>query len=345
MRPSAAVYAAKALLIGEQLKSIMIAAVKVLNKKPFIQVISVSLILFIITFTSSILYAQDESSGIKKKLIQFNKDVSEEIDKAADNIDKSVSPNTPGEVKANNSKIFFVVGSDFTSHGDVKGNFRFGAHLHLPRFEKYWSVKFANQDEKRDRGQSSATRRLRTRKANDDVFVGVNFFRNWDRIDITYKPKIAINDGVGLDHSIEAETKYEFDKFRIDPGLEFFANHNDGTGSSASLRFSYELTKLVTLEEGNDARFLNLHSHLAVNHYIGFGYTPTDRLSFTTHYFRSFRNLTRDYELSAYGAYIASNYTIYKNILSVETKPYLVYERDDNFRESYGVLVNFRVTF
>ena len=306
---------------------------------------------FVVPLSSSILYAQNSQTNNTEKessnrLIRINKSVSDEIDKAADKIDKSISPKTAGAIERNETRIFFVMGGDFADNGDIETNFRFGAQLHLPRFEKYWKLKFANQDERRDRGQSSVVRGQRTRNTNDDIFVGVSFFKNWDRIEVTYKPQIAINDGVGLDHSIEAETEYEFGRFNFKPTLEFFANHEEGTGTSSSVRFALWLKRQVfALEQGNDGRYVFLDYTLAVNHFIGFGYTHDDRLSIATHYFRSFENSVEDYRLSAYGYYISTNYLIYKNILSLEFKPYIVYERIDNFEKTNGVVINFRVNF
>src|SRR5690606_18552398 len=137
-----------------------------------------------------------------------------------------------GKVEENKTQIYFIFGEDIADHGDMKTTFRYGAQLHLPRFEHYWKVKFANQDEKRERGQSSKTRSQRTRNTNDDVFLGVSFERNWDKINFDYKPQLAIDKGVGLDHSIEVWTEYEYGRFNFRPAIELFANHDEGLGNS-----------------------------------------------------------------------------------------------------------------
>ncbi len=317
-----------------------------------------------IVYVPSVLYAQSESvaqpnkdkpakvdeienpSPFTRELIRANKAAAEEIDKAADIIDKNVSPKMAGAVGKNETQVYVILGGDFADNGDIESNFRYGVQLHLPRFERYWKVKFANQDEKRDRGQSSVTRQQRTRNTNDDVFLGVSFMKNWDRVEVQYKPQIAISDGIGLDHSIEADTEYEFGRFNFEPSLEFFANHDDGAGSSISLKFVYWLyKKMISFEQGNDARFLYLRNILAENHSAGFAYTPNDRFSVSTHYFRSFGNDIAGYMLSAYGGYITINSVIYKKVLSMEVKPYVVFEREENFKQINGALINFRLNF
>lgn len=304
---------------------------------------------------SPTIYADDKESkgkdtqnakGAMKEFIRVNESVSAELNKAADTIDKNISPASPGVVDKNETFMFVVLGEDFNDHGDMTTNFRFGGQLRLPRFEKYWKLKFDNQDEKRDRGQGTMTRRQRTRNDNDNFFLGVRFNKRWHDVDIDYKPQIAYQDGLGLDHSVDATTKYEYDRFFLEPSFEFFANHGEGTGESGSLKFTLWIyKKYVAIEQGNDARFVNLTSKLAENHYAGFRYIPTDRLNFALHYFRTFQNDIEDFQLAAYGYYLVTNYEIYKNILAIEGKPYLVYERGDNFEPTRGIVVNFRVTF
>jgi hypothetical protein len=303
----------------------------------------------------SILYAADKESkgndtqnahGIMKDFIRINESFSTKINKAAEKLDKNISPETPGEVNKNESFLYLVLGADFNDHGDITGNYRFGGQLRLPRFEKYWKVKFANQDEKRDRGQGAMTRRQRTRNAKDDLFLGVSFAKQWSGLDFSYRPQIAYHNGFGLDHSLEAETKYEYGQFSLVPSLQFFADHGDGTGASGTLGFVLWLYKrYIDFEQGNEARFLILASSLNENHFIGFKYIPTDRLDFTLHYFRSWENGKEDYQLSAYGVYLITNYQIYKNILGIQAKPYAVHERTENFKQTNGIVVNFTITF
>src|SRR5690606_22220465 len=125
----------------------------------------------------------------------------------------------------NKTQINFTIGGDFDDRGNIESNFRYGIQLHLPRFQQYWKVKFANQDEKRERGQSSMTREQRTRNTNDDVFLGVNFARNWNKVKFDYKPQIAFDSNLGLDHSVEASTEYQKGRFLVKPSLEIFGNH------------------------------------------------------------------------------------------------------------------------
>ena len=248
----------------------------------------------------SLIYAQNESKAqpnkekqeeITNKFIRANKSFSKGVDKVAEDLDKNISPEASGEVEANKTKLYFILGGDFADNGDIEGNFRYGAQLHLPRFERYWRVKFDNQDEKRERGQSALVRSQRAKKSNDEVFLGVSFTKNWDRVKVDYKPQLAISKGVGIDHSIEAETEYEYKGFSFEPKLEFFANHDEATGSSASLRVLYWLyKKKFGIEQGNDARFVFLDSQLVTNHSGGFVVIPNDRIVTGLHYFRSFEN-------------------------------------------------------
>ncbi len=278
-------------------------------------------------------------------MIRVNKRVSEGINKAADNIDKSLSPSGEEDEILNRTRVFFTVGADFDDRGDIESTFRFGAQLHLPRFERYWKLKFANQDEKKDRGQSSLVRERRRRgTTSDDVFLGVNFGGQWKRIDVQYEPKLSFDDSPGIDHSIEAFTKYEFKKFSIEPSLEFFANHNEGSGSSGAIKFNYQFTNKLALQQGNDARYPFLSHELSVNHSITLYYKASNRLDLALGYFRSFDNFD-GYHLAAYGGQFSSKYMIYKNILHFELTPYIVHEREFNFDETYGVIVNFHVNF
>lgn len=305
-------------------------------------------------FAPSVLYAQNQKSNNTEKeeektnkFIKINKSVSKRIDNFAEGIDRNIAPSVKDDYEKNKTSMYFVLGGDFDDSGNMETNFRYGARLHLPRFERYWKVKFDNQDEKRERGQSSMIRRQRTRNTNDDVFLGVSFQKKyWDSVSVDYKPQIAFSDGLGLDHSVEAETEFEYGKFIFEPSLEFFAHHEDGTGSSASIKITQWLYKEKWgLEQGNDARFLFLDSHLSMNHYIGPMSMPSDRWKFALHYFRSFENIEEGFQLSAYGYYFVTNYMIYKDMLALEVKPYIVFERAEDFNETHGIVVNFRVIF
>lgn len=319
------------------------------------------MVVYILT-ASSILYAQNESpkqpNNVKnkdakgstratKEFIRVNKTISQEIGKAANAIDRGVSPPVNAEIEENKTQIYFIVGGDFSDNGDIDGNFRYGAQLHLPRFEKYWKLKFDNQDENRNRGSSAVIRQRRERDYNDDIFLGVSLMKTWKGVDVDYKPKINLKDGFGLDHSIEANTKFEFGKFHVEPALEFFANHDEGAGASSVFKLRYWFVKKFAVEQGNDARFLFLNSDLAVNHYAGFLYLPSDRLHFTLHYFRSFSNEYPglDYILSAYGGYLGTQIVIYKDMLGLELRPYIVFERAEKFKQVNGMVVNFKITF
>lgn len=313
------------------------------------------LLLVVVCISPTIAYAEDKESkfndthnapGFMRGFLRLNESISKGLNRAAESLDKNISKDSPGEVEQNETFMYVLLGEDFNDHGDMTTNFRYGGQLRLPRFEKYWKLKFENQDEKRVRGQGTMTRRQRTRNTNDDLFLGVSFSKRWSDVDFTYKPQIAYSNGFGLDHSIEAERDYEYGLFNFATGLEFFANHGEGTGTSAEIKFNLWLyKKYVALEQGNAGRFVFLANTLAENHYVGFRYVPRDRLSFTIHHFRSFRNASNGYELSAYGGYIITNYDIYKNILALELKPYVVHERDDNFLHTVGIVVNFKVIF
>lgn len=289
---------------------------------------------------------QGEPSGFVKEFLRVNRETSEDLGKAADILDRNISPATPGHVEKNKTNMYFVVGGDFDDRGHIVSNFRYGAQLHLPRFEKYWKVKFANQDDKRERGQSSMTRQQRTRNTNDDIFLGVNFLKRWDHLDVSYQPQLAFHNNLGIDHSIDAETEFKWRKFRFIPKLELFAYHGEGVGSSADMKFKYLLTRSIDLHQGNDARFVYLASEFLMNHSVGFGVTPNDRVSFSLDYFRSFANTqATDFQMSAYGYYVTSAYVIYVNVLSLEVKPYIVYEREYGFEQTNGIVVNFRIIF
>lgn len=287
---------------------------------------------------------KDNPPEVARELIRVNKSVSEGISRAAEAIDESISPASPGEVEVNKSQVFFIVGGDFDEKGKMKTNFRYGAKLHLPRFQKYWKLKFENQDEKRDRGSSAVTRKRRTRNANDDIFVGVSLSKKWEDIDISYEPKVSFSDGMGLDHSIEAEVEYVNGDFSFEPTFEFFANNGEGTGVSGAVKFTYWIKEFLAMVQGNDGRHLFLEHELSVNHYVGLLYKATDRLVFNTNYFRTYSNKD-NYSLSAYGVYLATNYMIYQEVLAVEVTPYLVHEREESFSETKGFTLNFRIIF
>jgi len=82
-----------------------------------------------------------------------------------------------------------------------------------------------------------------------------------------------------------------------------------------------------------------------MNHYAGVVNIPSDRWRFALHYFRSFQNKLDDFHLTAYGTYLVVNYVIYKEMLALEAKPYVIYESGDEFDETHGIVVNFRVIF
>lgn len=305
--------------------------------------------------TPYLLYAQNnkpkqlnnrKENKKQNEFLRVNKAVSQELGKAAEKIDKNISPPVGEGIEKNKTNIYFIMGGDFADNGDVEGNFRYGGQLHLPRFQKYWKLKFSSDDENRDRGQSALTRGQRARRSNDDFFLGVSFAKRWKDIDVDYKPQLAFSDGLGLDHSIEAKSEFKAGDFSIHPSLEFFAHHSEGLGSSAALGFRYFITKSLSIGQSNDGRFVYLDNNLLTNHTAGLGYTHNDRWNTSLSYFRGFENgVVGGYRLSAYGYYLNINYAIYQEILMLELKPYIVYERDENYERVNGVVLNFRVTF
>lgn len=276
-------------------------------------------------------------------LIQGNINISNWFDSFADGLDlflvgKRVT------ARKNETQIEIESSSAITEKDDLTSTFGFGFNLRLPNVEEYWHVKFSSYDEQEEnRDLKNSYLRQTPRKQNYGATVGL--LAKLGNVRTSFEPRIELQDPLKVSHSLSFQSVAESKGFELNPKLQFYADSEDGLGTTQALNFHFLLdNKISSITLINTGDYQEkIHLYEVVN---GFSYgeklTKTSSVSYTI-LFSS--NNRPNYHLEAYNISMAITKTLYRNILNIEVIPNVDFSEDYGFERVLGLTFNITLLF
>lgn len=219
----------------------------------------------------------------------------------------------------------------------------FNLNLRLPNVEKYWQLKFTDEEE--ERGVRKERTYLRQEPAQKKYGATVGLFQKLGNVRVAFQPRIGLQDPLDVSHSLAFESVAEVEKkYKVNPKVEFFATPEKGVGVFQALNFQFILTKIYSLTLINEGEYEEKRHLYTVNNGFSIGQMITQRSSMS--YGAIVTSLNQpNYQMSAYGFSVSWNHLLYKKILDYQLTPYLNFSRDTNYKGIPGIAFNFNLNF
>lgn len=278
----------------------------------------------------------------EESFIQKNKDISAWFDGLTEGVDlflvgKKVT-------KEKNKSSFRIDNTSISTEGkNFHNTLSIAIHARLQNLEEYLQLKFTSYDETSEgRGVESGYLRKSQRKKNYGATVG--FFRKLGKIRTAFKPRIQLEDPLKVSHTLSFESIVEYEKFQINPKMEFFAHADKGVGTFQAINFHYEFNPTYALTLINEGEYQEKIHTLSVTNGFAIGQKVTEKTSFT--YSWLFNSNNREvYHLEGHTPSITLSQLIYKNILDFQLTPYWEFLKDNHFKGRTGIIFNISLTF
>lgn len=319
-----------------------------------------SLLFLVVSFLASPSYAQsssqsdvtspeneeesDESNmqAFERLFIDSNVVISNWFDSVAEGIDLFfVNKKITDEPSKINARL---INASYIKEGE--GYINRTALSVSPRFhnlEKYWNLKFSTYDELEDgRGVRRGFLRQTPREQNYGATVGL--FRRLGAVRVAFQPRIELQDPLQVSHSLGFESVWDFQTFKANPKLEFYASASKGPGTFHSMNFNFYLSDIYSLTWINEGDYeANAHKYSVTT-----GLTLGQQLSETTsmsYSFLTYADNRDNYHLNGYNLSLSWYQLIYNKILDYQIIPHLDFKQDDEFRGRAGLTFQFTVYF
>lgn len=285
---------------------------------------------------------ESKSKAFERLFIDSNVVISNWFDSVAEGIDlffvnKKIT-DEPSKINARliNSS-YLVEGQGFNNTTALSVSPRFH------NLEKYWNLKFTTYDDLEDgRGVRRGYLRQTPREQNYGATVGL--FRRLGAIRVAFQPRIELQDPLQVSHSLGFESVWDFQKFKVNPKLEFYASASKGPGTFHSLNFNFFLTDVYSLTWINEGDYeSNLHKYSVTT-----GFTLGQLLNETTsmgYSFLTYADNRENYHMNGYNISVSWYQLIYNKILDYQIIPNLNFTEEDEFRGRAGLTFQFTVYF
>lgn len=284
----------------------------------------------------------EEKKTAKEKFIEKNIEISEWFDGVAEGLDLFLVGRKVTKRK-NETKVI-LSGSTFVK--DREGSettAELNVNLRLPNVEDYWQLKFTSYDENQER---RITERGAFRKSPRERNYGatLGLFRNLGKVRTSFQPRLALQGGFKVSHTLAFESVADNEIYKINPKLEFFANADEGPGIYFALNFNYQINETYSLTPINDAEYKDKIHTLVVTNGISLGQKITDHKSLAYNLF--FESTNRDeYHLESYLASVTWKEIIYKNILFYTVSPSVAFAKSQSFVATPGIVLGVELQF
>lgn len=220
----------------------------------------------------------------------------------------------------------------------------FGVNLRLHNLEKYWQLKFTDEEEERGIKKDAAYLRQGQAPPQKKYGATVGLFQKLGNVRVAFQPRVGLQDPLDISHSITFESVAEVKNYKVNPKLEFFATPTKGVGSFQAINFSFVLTKIYSLTLVNEGEYLEKTHLYTVNNGFSIGQAITERSSLSYNAVVTSVNQS-NYQMSGYSFSVSWSHLLYKKILDYSFTPYLNFSRDNNYVGVPGVALNFNLNF
>jgi hypothetical protein len=198
-----------------------------------------------------------------EKVFGFNESLSSWIDRRARSLDLALS----GAKYTNQNEDSTAVVSQevFAVEGNpIKYKLDFDLDLALPNVQKKYKIMFSNYNRNEVRRSGYSRRKFRD-DPSSNYGATFSFLQKIGDFDVTFQPRIKIQDPIATYYNLRFESKVNRGKFDFYTRFEFFADSDKGTGQFTSFTFRRAFwdnwaNSLVFEEEYQDGR--NLFSTL-----------------------------------------------------------------------------------
>ncbi len=284
---------------------------------------------------------EEKPQGFEKNMIENNKLVAKWLDFVAEKIDIFLA-GTKLTTKKNNTTIL-IDNSTYVNQGrDTANSTSINLNLHLPNVEEYWQLKFTSYDETQEKSELQKATVNSPRQKNYGASVGL--VKKLGRIRANFQPRLALQSPLKISHSLRFEIEAEYDKYKVTPKLEFFANPDDGTGVFFALSPTYTINPIYSLTYINEGEYKDKLHILTVANGISLGKSVSPRASLG-YAFVVYSVNQPSYHMDGYSVLYSWNYTIYKKILDYKLTPHLDFAKESSYTGNPGVTFSVGLKF
>lgn len=275
-----------------------------------------------------------------EKVFEINQTFASWIDRQAHSLDLALSGAKYSRLNEDSTAIlsqefFMVEGESF------KYKLDFDLDLALPNTEKKYKIMFSNYNRNEVRRSGYSRRKFRE-DARSDYGATFSFLQRIGKFDVSFQPRIKIQDPIATYYNLRLESKAERGNFDLKTRLEFFADSDKGTGqfTSLTLRRSFWgnwAKSLILEEEYQDAKNLfSLLQGLTLHYRINNEMTLNQSIIFSSN------NETNNFKLDDVSIGPAFTHMLLPNELEYSINYTYFYNRENSFdgRSSGSIIVS-----
>ncbi len=281
--------------------------------------------------------AKPEQTMLKDIYVDKNKEISQEIDKAAEKIDVFLAGKKVTD-KANNSSIRIENSAYYREGGELETSLHFGVNLRLPNLEKKWALKFTSYDE-HEEDRRIDQKQFRTQPKEENYGAALVFFKQLGRVKTTFQPRLQLKNPLDMAYYLTFETDVEMKHYRIDPKVEFFARPQKGVGVFVSLPYTYVLSPTWAMVLAQEVEYEDRQNMFTHNSGISFG-QKISKDSSIGYAVAAASNNRMTYHLLQYGFAVSYQQMLFKDALSYSIAPNWDFIKERHFKGVVGMRFN-----
>lgn len=279
---------------------------------------------------------------LEEKLLRKNIEISDWLESKAEGIDLYLVgrrlTDKPNQTYVRIESTTFVRQAE-----SVQNSNSLNVNLRLPNVEEYWQVKFSSYDESTERSSTQLGAIRRTpRTQNPGATVGL--FQKLGNVRTSFSPRISFGSPIKVSHNLAFESFADFETYKVNPKLQFFASADDGPGMFFSLNFNFTLTDVYSITLINDNEYRDRLHQLTVTNGISLGRKVSETSALSYDFIVDSSNRER-YHLDAYTLSLTWSQFLYKSILDYSLSPNVLFPRTRDFQPTPGITFSINLNF
>lgn len=283
----------------------------------------------------------EESRGFYNLFVGSNIAISEWFSSVADGIDLFIAGSRVTKA-LNETSVKLSHSAYFTENEPVAQSPSFGVDLKLPNVEQYWNLKFTSYDQTEERSVQTTQLGQAPRQQNYGATLGI--FQRLGNVRTAFQPRVALQQPLKISHSLSFESVADLKAYKINPKLEFYANHDKGTGIFQSLNFNFRLSERFSMTFVNEGDYQDKLNTYLVTNGVSLGQPITRRSSLSySLYFSS--NSKPHYRLTGYNFAVSWSQIIFNQILDYSITPQWGFSSASSYTGKPGLSIGMNLNF